>query len=544
MSNQLSVYWLNPPQNTQAIYPDIGWMNFSTYTSYHNWIQPIIDWEKYTTLEQIVQHIVSSKPDVLCLSTYVWNYRLCYAVVVEVKKQLPATVVLQGGPHQGYSDTFFSDHPYVDYACYATGHGEYFIEAVLQQIADHGYVAQPEKVPYIISRTYCDPTTTRKYVYPDEIPIEHNMAYALNCAEVASLRDVPLTLMVETTRGCPYSCTYCEWGGGTSSKVSAKSLDIVKRELDLVGTLGFQHVDIIDANFGILDRDVEIAKYLAHVRRSTGFPSKVVLYGVAKTSVLKRERILDVMYQNGLMSDYFIAFQSVNPVALQAVKRTDITIEENKELAHKIIEKYNARAHVELVMGLPGSTIGDFYAEMDLYHEFYAGRDPSGWLKARNVFTLLPDSPAAKPGYAALHGIKSVSVGMMDGDEAVHAHSSKSVIASYRGSAHVVVQTNTYTVEQWKDMFLLNRIQRTVGPLLRTKTKASTFFRDLLAAMKDDPYFEYLDNHTRKLVAGELHGVDLICLEGMRIEDHVMTHYVIPNAGRFADSLDITRMPV
>lgn len=537
----LVVYWLNPPQNTQAIYPDLAWMNFSSAARDYTWVRPIIDWESYTTIEAVVAEVLSHSPDVLCVSTYVWNYNLCYAVAAEVKRVRPEITVVQGGPHQGFSNRFFDDHPYIDYACYATGHGEYFIVELLSQLSRFGRVVYPDQIPYLISRTYFDPTLNRKYVYPEISSLEYQVEYIMECAGVSQSRKVPLTLMLETTRGCPYSCTYCEWGGGTSSKVSAKPMSTIIRELDLIGSIGIQGLDIIDANFGILERDLEVAKYIAHVKACTNHPTSVTVYGVAKTSVSKRERILDVLYQHRLMSTYFVAFQSMSTEALRIVKRTDITFEDNIALAHRMVAKYGAEPHVELMLGLPGSTIDDFYAEMDLYHQFYANGDRSGWYKARNLFTLLPDTPAADPGYMAVNGMRAIPAGVMDGEESIDdLHSSNSIITSYRGSAQIVIQAFSFTTNQWTEMFMLNRIQRTVGPLLKPSTKASTFFREFWELLKTSPYYRVLDQHATLLVSGELSGSDMISVGGMRIEDHVLRYYVLPNKQSLSKSLDFT----
>ena len=63
----------------------------------------------------------------------------------------------------------------------------------------------------------------------------------------------------ETNRGCPFSCTYCDWGSATNSKVSRMHLDRVYAELDWFSKNKVEFIFCCDANFGMLPRDYDIA---------------------------------------------------------------------------------------------------------------------------------------------------------------------------------------------------------------------------------------------------------------------------------------------
>ena len=69
-------------------------------------------------------------------------------------------------------------------------------------------------------------------------------------------------MALETTRGCPYKCVYCEWGGGTGTKIHKKPLGIVKDDIDCLRSMGYRDVYLTDANFGAFEeRDLEIFEY-------------------------------------------------------------------------------------------------------------------------------------------------------------------------------------------------------------------------------------------------------------------------------------------
>lgn len=539
---KLTVYWLNPPLSTRAIYPDLGWMNFNTCMPEHNWIQPIVDWEAHTELETVIDHVMEHSPDVLCISTYAWNHLLCKAVAQRIKQLSPTTIVVRGGPHQGYNSQFFDLHPEVDYLCYATGHGETFLQQLLKQLAEHGTITAPSEVPYLISRTYQAPRLSQKYVYPTASCIHNNITYLMECVNVATHRNITSNILYETTRGCPYSCTYCEWGGGTSSKVSIKPLDLVKQEIQMIGILGFESMEFVNANFGIIEDDYAIANYIGEVKQATGCPKKVMLYGLAKTSVPKRERVLEALYQHELLDDYFVAIQTVSDKALCDVKRTDISKEDNLRLAEKFARLYNAVPHVEFLMGLPGYTLDDFYTELDYFHHFTRIANKSGWRKCRNVFSLLPNTPAAKPDYMEAYGIKAAFVGTADTEECDTEHMSNSIITHYRSSSRLVVETYSYTREQYKQMFVMNRAQRTVGLLIKPDAKASEFFRHLFDTMSKSEYYTVIDNHLELLTTGKLANVDPLYVEGRMIEDHIYEKYVLQHRELFDKWLDFTNV--
>ena len=65
----------------------------------------------------------------------------------------------------------------------------------------------------------------------------------------------------ETNRGCPFQCTFCDWGSATASKVSRFEMDRLEREIKWMAEKKIKYIFVCDANFGIQKRDIEIAKY-------------------------------------------------------------------------------------------------------------------------------------------------------------------------------------------------------------------------------------------------------------------------------------------
>ena len=74
-------------------------------------------------------------------------------------------------------------------------------------------------------------------------------------------------ILWETNRGCPFKCTFCDWGSATASKVNKFELERLKLEIDWFSKKKIEFIFCCDANFGILKRDIEIAEYAAKKKK-------------------------------------------------------------------------------------------------------------------------------------------------------------------------------------------------------------------------------------------------------------------------------------
>jgi putative methyltransferase len=513
---EMRIYWLNPPLSTKIIYPDLGWMSMNTYCKEYEWIQPIINWEEHKSLDDVVEHVLTHNPDVLCVSSYIWNHVLISDVCKEIKSIRPDIIIIRGGPQLEKQ----LDFSWYDYVCDAVGYGEQFLEAALKQIKNNGVITKPEEVPWLIDkdRKFLHPKV--KYKYPNESVFEHNIAYVAECFAVAKSRNVRFGAQYETTRGCPYSCTYCEWGaGGTSAKVSEKQLDIILKDIELLAMLGVRDFEIIDANFGIMQRDVDIVNFLGEMKKKYGAPDLFMLYGLAKVRVDKKERILDAIFENGLMHTYFMSLQSSSPVALENVKRKDISIEDNIRLAKKYRDKYGITVKVELILGLPGSTIDDFYYEMDLIQQ------TGGWDWPRAPFSILPQTEAADKLYQALHKIKTARVGISENEEQDITYVSyNTVLTGYKSYQDIVISSSSYTVEEWKEMFFMNKAQKVIGPMIPENLKASEVMRWLFTQICKREWYTMFEDDMNRIVSSNKQEDDFMIVNGKAVEDHMKEH--------------------
>jgi radical SAM superfamily enzyme YgiQ (UPF0313 family) len=90
--------------------------------------------------------------------------------------------------------------------------------------------------------------------------------------------DGKLAPMIETNRGCPFTCTFCVQGASWYTKIHNFSKDRLFEELDYIGSRITSHspamgtLVIADPNYGMFERDVEISGRIAEVQAKYAWP--------------------------------------------------------------------------------------------------------------------------------------------------------------------------------------------------------------------------------------------------------------------------------
>jgi len=162
---------------------------------------------------------------------------------------------------------------------------------------------------------------------------------------------------------------------------------------------------VCDANFGINgERDVEIVQYIADRKQNypkDRFPN-VQYGGYAKTNkhfdYLKR--IFTIEAVNKLSYAYKISQQSFTPEILENIKRTDLRANEHFELADYLRTGFGYEATIEIIMGLPGTTLDTWYNEFNIPYEKQILVRAYEWY-------LLPEAESYEKEYRAKWGIKT-----------------------------------------------------------------------------------------------------------------------------------------
>ena len=464
LRKSIKISYLTVELRSPVIRLPIHWFNFKNYYTKNGryssnifWQEPLLDVEGMS-FDDIVNYYDKQDSEIYLFSSYVWSHMAIMAIAKEIKNRNPNRIIVIGGPHLGIThnklDWFFS-HKFVDAICEPTSYGEWFIEDMLNQYAEGDI--DWKQVRFSIFRTGRGPVPSKiTFEFPQAmIPGNEDIVY--KCKDIAMEANIPLVLPIELSRGCPYACVFCEWGGGIGGKVIRKPLDMIKQDLDYIPQFGIEGVQIVDANYGIFKEDVDVSEYIEQSKNIYGLPTQVELFGITKSKQEARWAVIEPLARCGAVNRYKISLQSISQEVLRNIKRTDVPREKDFEFARYLEKTYDVRSDIEFILGLPGYTKEDFYDEIDLQYEH-------GYQLERYIWLLLPDSPAFDPEYKEKHGIKTakVCVGKSrlnsyefnDVGEFEKYHISDDPV--YISDIEFVTKANGYTEEEYTEFFFIN----------------------------------------------------------------------------------------
>lgn len=279
-------------------------------------------------------------PAVCVFSCYVWNWEYNKKLAQAVKAQWPNCKIIFGGPQvtdRPFEKLFFQNHRYVD--CVINGEGELIFQEILEKL----HLGEP------INRIYQQPRIQNLEPLPS--------AYLTGIFDkiIADNPDLRWHAVFETNRGCPYACTYCDWGSATYSKIKKFDIDRVKAEIKWFGQYQIEYLFIADANFGIFpERDREIAQALAETRALTGYP-QIINANWQKNSTTNSVDIAKILGTRG----FTVSAQSMDLSVLQAVKRDNMKVNNLRELL-AYCQSQNMHTYTDMILGMPNETLSSW----------------------------------------------------------------------------------------------------------------------------------------------------------------------------------------
>jgi len=270
-------------------------------------------------------------PRVAAFSCYQWNRNYNLNLAKSIKNAWPNCVVVFGGPEVNID---FSLYDFIDTVVLAEG--EYSMLDILRKISRN------EPVP----ESY-----TKQRIATDDLPSPYSTG--VFDAIIKANPEVKWATTLETNRGCPFSCTFCDWGGLTYSKVKKLSLERVKQDLDWIAENPIGYIFCADANFGIFkERDLEIARMV----RETGLKNPGLDVFNATFNKNNNEwsfKILELL--GDLNKGFTVSVQSLHPPTLKAIKRDNLGINDLSNI-FELSNKHQVNAYTEVILGLPLET--------------------------------------------------------------------------------------------------------------------------------------------------------------------------------------------
>ncbi|MBB55351.1 MAG: hypothetical protein CMF67_13350 [Magnetovibrio sp.] len=313
--------------------------------------------DMHTTMEDV-------KPDLVAFGSYSWNTSLTKKTAAYLRERFPDTVIAVGGPDisENISMAATELRASVEYDFVMPNEGEGPVRALIEGYKNMGSRERllSAAIPGCVSRAaggnFQGQASARFADDINEIPSPYFDGFMDEF--LANPDYLPI---IQTSRGCPYRCTFCVSGKDSWRKVKSFEIDRVKAEIDYVADRATnKYLRLADENFGILHRDEEIAEYIVKKRRDTGFPNAVSIY----TDKHPTERVKNI---NKLLKDclpFCISFQSATPTVLDAIKRINLKDKE-VESAVGFAREHGLMLVTELIFPLPGETRQSFLASVD-----------------------------------------------------------------------------------------------------------------------------------------------------------------------------------
>ena len=333
---KLNVYLFQPQYAVEIRKENTYWLPYSAgcIWSYANTIPEVQDQYQLAELgfkrehpKHIIERMNLQTPSVCGFSCYVWNEQYCLSLAKQVKQHFPQCRIIFGGAQ---TSTKLLKHEFIDSVILAEGE-ESFVDFLVNSNPQKVYTKQRMsnlKIP--------SPYTTGLF---DKI-IEDNP-------------DALWSMTFETNRGCPYACTFCDWGGTTYSKVRKFDIDRVTADLEWAIGKPVSYVFCADANFGIFkERDLEIAKVLKRVADNSLIETINLQYAKNSTEIVFEIAKILGKYSRGVT----VSVQSMHDTTLQAIKRRNMDINRVQHMID-LSKQYNVGTYTEVILGLPEETL-------------------------------------------------------------------------------------------------------------------------------------------------------------------------------------------
>ena len=250
-----------------------------------------IEWTGYSLepldQEALINDINSNAIDLLLVSIFVWNQEHVYNNLKDIKQRINRPLkIIVGGPSVDpfRNKNYFVEHPEIDYAVYAQG------EEAFANVLDH--LINDKKLSLLSSKNLAWQQDGQMKLGDFEfLRLKEGSPY-MESADVTQwiadqtinnpkYKDIRFWFPYESSKGCPYDCTYCDWTSGLTHKVYHRQFNI-EDEFNFLGTMGFTGFAFVDANFGQHRQDIDITQTMIKLNKEKGYGFEIVAINMSK----------------------------------------------------------------------------------------------------------------------------------------------------------------------------------------------------------------------------------------------------------------------
>lgn len=317
-----------------------------------------VDCELFKFPQELNDALKSKMPRVIAFANFCWNLNLTMEFANYIKNVSPRTITIMGGPniplgrHERMS--FLTKYSSIDF--YIKWDGEHAFANLYEQLM---------KFDFDIEKLKKERLSLFNCLYIEEEFIEGENQRIQDLMSIPSpylmglldkFFEQGLRPVVETTRGCPYKCTYCNDAPVIRDKVYRKTVDYIQEEFEYIASHVIHPTDMLlaDLNFGMYKEDLETAKIIRGIIDKYNWPK--TLDGALGKSHPERvwEAIRTVNGKDKTVWKMQASYQITDPDILVAIERRNLPVEKISEMTGQMsFENDNAGFFIEFILGLP-----------------------------------------------------------------------------------------------------------------------------------------------------------------------------------------------
>lgn len=387
-------------------------------------------------LRENVYEVLSKieSPFMVAFSTYIWNCNYNKTLAKLIKEKYPECIIVFGGHHVPPGGVMLEECPYIDYLLH--GEGEVIFKRLM--CATIG-LESTEYIPGISMRSEKGIITNQEMI-SDECNFPSPYLNGYFDKIIRENPDTEFMGLIETSRGCPNACAYCDWSN-MKSKIRMFPIERIYGEIEWMMNNRICVLGSADSNFGMFKRDEVITDKLIEAKKKSGYPLRFQT-SYAKNST---KRVFDIgikLEKADMNRGVTLSFQSMSKEVLKNIGRDNISIDYYSELM-KLYSEAGVATYTELILGLPGET----------YESIVDGIDKLLNLGQHNALYIhncewLPCSIMGRKDYVDYYKIKTSHIPLNQ------PHREPDENDNIPEWSSVVTSTYSMDTEEWKKMNL------------------------------------------------------------------------------------------
>lgn len=396
---------------------------------------PMIFYRDY--VDNIIKKYIQN--DISAFSLYVWNEKISLSLAKAIKEKFGSVIIFGGPSVENESEDMLRKYPFIDYLVH--GEGEKTFVELLTALKQNSNLLDIQGISFIKNTKYYNTGSRERIKDLNDLPSPF-LDGTLD--ELFLNSQYKFQSIWETNRGCPFACTFCYWGSNLKAKVSTFDMDRLTKELQWMSQKNIEFIYAADANFGILQRDVDIAEMIVNTKKNTGYPQSFFV-NFAKNS---GDRVFDIakkLYDADLSKGTTLSLQSLDDQVLEYVKRRNIKMSVFKDLQRRY-RIAGIPSYTEIILPLPGETLATYIDGLEQC--IAAGEHDQVYVY---LCRLLPNTEMSSKESREKFSMATKMIPILSS----HVNLGQESVGE-REYEEILIQTNTMTVDECKQAIAIS----------------------------------------------------------------------------------------